>query len=121
MLKLDHLAIFVTDVVRSREWYTTIIGLKVEFEVPALKTVALQDDSDFTLLIGERPGQPISPSCVLTFQVDNVEEKYKELSGRGVAFRETPKKLAWGYGAELLDPVGYIVCLWDEKTMKEKG
>jgi catechol 2,3-dioxygenase-like lactoylglutathione lyase family enzyme len=25
------------------------------------------------------------------------------------------------YGAELLDPDGYLVCLWDERTMREKG
>jgi hypothetical protein len=32
-----------------------------------------------------------------------------------------PQKLFWGYGAELTDPDGYLVRLWDEQSMKEKG
>jgi len=27
----------------------------------------------------------------------------------------------WGYGAELLDPDGYRIHLWDEVSMREKG
>jgi hypothetical protein len=27
----------------------------------------------------------------------------------------------WGYGAELLDPDGYRIMLWDEASMKAKG
>jgi catechol 2,3-dioxygenase-like lactoylglutathione lyase family enzyme len=37
MMKFDHLAIPVTDLTRSRSWYTRALGLKVEFEV--LETV----------------------------------------------------------------------------------
>lgn len=121
MAKLDHLGIFVNDVRRSREWYTGTLGLKVEFEIPHMNAVALQDEGGFTIFIGERPGEPVSPSCVLTFQVQDVEAKHRELSSRGVPFRHSPQKLSWGYGAELLDPDGYVVCLWDERTMREKG
>ena len=121
MAKLDHLAIFVREVHRSREWYTKNLGLKVEFEIPHLNAVALQDEGGFTIFLGERPGETIAPSCVLTFQVDDVEAKYRELSASGVSFKHSPQKLPWGYGAELVDPDGYIVCLWDEKSMREKG
>ena len=31
-----------------------------------------------------------------------------------------PQKNFWGYGPELADPDGYIVRLWDERTMREK-
>ena len=121
MPKLDHLGIFVREVTRSREWYTKHLGLKVEFEIPHLKAVALQDEGGFTIFIGERPDETIAPSCVLTFQVDDVEAKHKELSAAGVDFKHAPQKLSWGYGAELVDPDGYLVCLWDEKSMREKG
>ena len=30
-------------------------------------------------------------------------------------------KVFWGYGAELRDPDGYSLRLWDQKSMKEKG
>jgi hypothetical protein len=39
------------------------------------------------------------------------------LAGRGVAFRASPQKLSWGYGDELVDPDGHVVCLWDETSM----
>jgi len=121
MTKLNHLAIPVRDFVRSREWYTANLGLKVEFEIPERKTVALQDDSDLTLFLFEKGEEPITPSCTLSFQIDDVELKYRELSERGVAFEKSPQKLFWGYGAELRDPDGYLVYLWDEQTMREKG
>jgi catechol 2,3-dioxygenase-like lactoylglutathione lyase family enzyme len=121
MAKLDHLGIFVRDVRRSREWYTKNLGLTVEFEIPNLNAVALQDEDGFTIFVGEKTGDPITPSCVLTFQVADVEAKYRELSTNGVEFKHSPQKLSWGYGAELNDPDGYLVCLWDERTMREKG
>ena len=121
MVRLDHLAIFVSDAGRSREWYTANIGLKVEFEVPERKTVALQDDGDLTLFVGQLAAGVVAPSCVLTFQVDDVEAKHRELVAKGVRFEHAPQRLSWGYGAELRDPDGYLVCLWDERTMREKG
>lgn len=121
MIKFDHLALFVIDVQRSREWYVSVLGLDVEFELPDSNTVALQDDFDFTLFLGEHPEGNITPSCVLTFQVENVDEKYQELSAKGIPFKETPKKLDWGYGAELVDPDGYVIRLWDEVSMRENG
>jgi hypothetical protein len=30
------------------------------------------------------------------------------------------RKNFWGYGPELKDPDGYLVRLWDERTMREK-
>lgn len=38
---LDHLTIAVSNVVRSKVWYTSDLGLKVEFETPSHCAVAL--------------------------------------------------------------------------------
>ncbi|MBY0324411.1 MAG: VOC family protein [Reyranella sp.] len=35
MMKFDHLALPVSNLDRSREWYIATLGLKVEFEIPA--------------------------------------------------------------------------------------
>ena len=121
MVRLDHLAIPVRQCVVSREWYTGNLGLKVEFEVPERKTVALQDDGGLTLFLYESAETPLKPSCTLTFQVDDVDAKQRELAARGVIFEKSPQKLFWGYGAELRDPDGYLIYLWDEKSMREKG
>ena len=121
MIRLNHLTIPVGKHSVSREWYTCNLGLKVEFEVPERKTVALQDDGDLTLFLVESSQAPVGLSCTLTFQVDDVEAKHRELSARGVTFEKAPQKLFWGYGAELRDPDGYLIYLWDERTMREKG
>jgi len=121
MVRLDHLSIAVSHYTRSRDWYVANLGLKVEFELRERKTVALQDDADFTLFLVESAQPHSNPACTLTFQVDDVEAKHRELSGRGLAFEQAPQKLLWGYGAELRDPDGYLLHLWDEKSMREKG
>jgi catechol 2,3-dioxygenase-like lactoylglutathione lyase family enzyme len=121
MIKLDHLTIAVSDCDKSREWYVKTLGLKLEFEIPERRTAAVQDEFDFTLFLAETPGGPGRPSCVLTFQVADVEAHYKTLSAAGVTFVHPPQKTFWGYGSELKDPDGYRIWLWDEKTMREKG
>jgi catechol 2,3-dioxygenase-like lactoylglutathione lyase family enzyme len=120
MARLNHLGLNVADWRRSRDWYTRCVGLKVEFEIPERKTVALQDDGGVTLFLSEQSGRNIA-SCTVMFEVDDVEAKHRELAALGVAFEKTPQKLFWGYGAELRDPDGYLVYLWDEKSMREKG
>ena len=119
MIKLDHLAISVADHAKAREWYVGNLGLRVEFEVPERRTTALQDDAGLTLFVAEERERPTA-SCVLYFQVDDVEAKYRELSARGVPFVHEPRREFWGYGAELQDPDGYRVRLWYEVSMREK-
>jgi catechol 2,3-dioxygenase-like lactoylglutathione lyase family enzyme len=120
MVRLDHLAITVHDVARSCAWYVDHFGFTVEFEVPERKTVALRDDGDLTLFLVET-AEPFTPSCTLTLQVDDVDVKHHELSARGVLFEQAPQLLFWGYGAELRDPDGYLIHVWDEATMRDKG
>ena len=121
MVRLDHLTIPVTDLARARAWYTGNLGMKVEFEIPERGTAALQDDTELTLFLVETREHSVQPAITLTFQLDDVDEKYRELSARGVKFEKSPRKHFWGYGAELRDPDGYLVYLWDEKSMREKG
>jgi hypothetical protein len=33
--------------------------------------------------------------------------------------KERLRSSSWGYGAELRDPVGYLIYLWDERSMRE--
>lgn len=121
MIKLDHLAIPVVDPVRSRDWYVRHFGFHVEFEVPDRATIALQDDAGFTIFLVREPALPAAPRCTLTFQVADVERTHRDLAAAGVVFEKAPQKVFWGYGAELRDPDGYLVYVWDERTMKERG
>ena len=126
MIKLDHVTLAVRDWRASRDWYAKNLGLKVEFEVPnggpaKLGVVAMQDDSGLTCFLEQVAGA-ISPcGCIHNFQVDDVDAKHNQLVASGVKFLKTPQKLYWGYGAEIVDPDGHILRLWDEKSMREKG
>jgi predicted enzyme related to lactoylglutathione lyase len=118
MMKFDHLNLPVSNLERSRAWYASVLGLKVEFEVPDRRTVALNDGEGFAIFLQERPG--VAPNGVaLWFQVDDVDAAYAQWTARGVAFAHAPRKNFWGYGPELADPDGYLVRLWDERSMRE--
>jgi catechol 2,3-dioxygenase-like lactoylglutathione lyase family enzyme len=120
VIKLDHLTIPVSDRVRSRDWYATTLGLRVEFEVPARNASALIDDGGFTIFV-ERREAPPAAGTALYFSVDDVDAVYAQWSARRVAFAHPPQKVSWGYGEELVDPDGYRIRLWDETTMREKA
>jgi catechol 2,3-dioxygenase-like lactoylglutathione lyase family enzyme len=120
MLRFDHLRIPVSDLARSRDWYIRTLGLTVEFEVPDRQTVALQDTGGFTIFLQEVETAIASNQCALWFQVADVEATFADWSARGVEFAHGPRRSYWGYGVELADPDGYLVRLWDERSMKEK-
>jgi len=120
MLKFDHLRLPVTDLARSRDWYIRTLGLTVEFEVPERQTVALQDTDDFTIFLQEVPSPVVPSECALWFQVGDVDTAFTDWSARGIEFAHGPRKSYWGYGAELADPDGYLIRLWDQQSMKEK-
>ena len=121
MPKLDHLTIVVSDWRRSRDWYIQTLDFELDFEVPETQTAALSDGADFTLFVSQSDGGKLPPSCTLTVQVDDVEATFHELRVAGVEFSHPPQKVFWGYGAELRDPDGYAIRLWDRATMRKRG
>jgi catechol 2,3-dioxygenase-like lactoylglutathione lyase family enzyme len=120
MIRLGHFAIPVRDVARSRAWYVDNFGFEVEIDVPDRRTVGLKGRGDQTLFL-EEITEPVAPSCRFALEVADVEATYLELSAKSVKFEKAPQKLYWGYGAELPDPDGYLVSVWDERSMREKG
>jgi catechol 2,3-dioxygenase-like lactoylglutathione lyase family enzyme len=121
MIKLNHLALAVSDYRLSSRWYIDTLGLKPEFELPDRCVAAVQDDADVTLIFCQVDGRIDPTSCVFSYEVEDVEATHRTLVGRGIPFEYGPRRNDWGYGAELLDPDGYRVRLWDEATMREKG
>jgi predicted enzyme related to lactoylglutathione lyase len=53
------------------------------------------------------------------FQVGDVRQTFEALAARGIAFTHPPLPTFWGFGAELADPDGYAIRLWDERSMRE--
>jgi catechol 2,3-dioxygenase-like lactoylglutathione lyase family enzyme len=120
MSRLDHMSLPVHDWQKSRDWYKDRLGFEVEFEIPERKTAAMRDEADLTIFLYE--GEvPECPGISFTIQVDDVAATHDALAAAGISFVHPPMKVFWGYGAELRDPDGYILRLWDQKSMAQKG
>jgi catechol 2,3-dioxygenase-like lactoylglutathione lyase family enzyme len=113
------MAMPVSDPTVSRDWYVSHFGFQVEFENASV--IAIKDDADFTIFLYQANGSLAGAKVTLTLQVTDVEKKHRELVAAGVRFDKPPGKYFWGYGAELFDPDGYLLNLWDERSMREKG
>jgi catechol 2,3-dioxygenase-like lactoylglutathione lyase family enzyme len=110
MIELDHLSLGVRGWQAARDWYRDVLGLHTEFERPDVATVGSR-----TTPISPFPhrARRAAPRRLRALQLDDVEQTHRELTASGIAF--------WGYGAELTDPDGNSVRLWDARTMREKG
>jgi catechol 2,3-dioxygenase-like lactoylglutathione lyase family enzyme len=120
-MKFDHMTLPVSDCAASRDWYVKHLGFKLEFENLAAGFSAIQDDNDFTIFLQNAKSPLAGEKCSLTIQVDDVDRTHREHSAQGVKFLHEPKRHFWGYGAELHDSDGYLIRLWDEVSMREKG
>ena len=120
MVRLDHISLPVRDWKTSRDWWREHLGFAVEFEIPERNTVAMVDEAGLTVFL-HNSAEMAPCAATFTIQVDDVEAKCRELTAHGVALVHGPRKVMWGYGAELLDPNGYRLQLWDEASMTKKG
>jgi catechol 2,3-dioxygenase-like lactoylglutathione lyase family enzyme len=115
MAKLSHMVLPVTDVGKSRDWYVNSLDFKLEFEREGV--TAIKDEADLTIFLQKSAKSLAGEKITLTIRVKDVDRKHQELASRGVKFVSAPTRLFWGYGAEVLDPDGYMNHLWDEATM----
>jgi catechol 2,3-dioxygenase-like lactoylglutathione lyase family enzyme len=116
MAKVSHMVLPVADLNKSRDWYVNKLGFKLERERE--QAVGIKDESGLTIFLQQTANASAGQKITLTIQVDNVDTRYQELVSLGVKFVSPPKRQFWGYGAEVLDPDGYVNHLWDEVTMR---
>src|SRR6266498_2956481 len=112
MAKISHIVLPVLDVARSREWYVNKLGFTLERELE--EAVGIKDESGLTIFLVKATDPLAGQKITLTIQIGNVDSKHHELSNVGVPFASPPRRQFWGYGAEVLDPDGYMNHLWDE-------
>jgi catechol 2,3-dioxygenase-like lactoylglutathione lyase family enzyme len=116
MPRVSHLVLPVSDIHKSREWYVNRLGFALERE-HGNEAVGIKDQSGLTIFLMKTAGHLAEQKITLTIEVENVDSKHHELAMLGVGFVSPPKRQMWGYGAEVLDPDGYMNHLWDEVTM----
>lgn len=111
-IKIATVAVYVRDQNEAVKFWTEKIGLSVQRR----HSVGLE--ASWIELSHEGPGACLAlfprsmmqdweqrkPSVV--FECDNVQQKYEELSARGVVFTQPPKQLPWGMFAIFEDTEG---------------
>ena len=117
MTKVSHMVLPVSDVHKSRDWYVNKLGFTLDREIG--EVVGIKDRSGLTIFLQKTEGGVVGQKITMTIQIDNVDSKHQQLEGLGVQFASPPKLQFWGYGAEVLDPDGYMNHLWDEVTMNK--
>lgn len=115
MAKVSHIVLPVSDVPRSREWYVNKLGFTLERELE--QAVGIKDQSGLTIFLVKATDPLAGQKITLTIQIGDVDSKHHELTNVGVPFVSPPRRQFWGYGAEVVDPDGYMNHLWDEVTM----
>lgn len=116
MARLDHLALPVRDVAASKKWYVEVLGLQVEMEADDPPFCGVVDERDTTVFLTQAPDAEPAEGLAIWFAVDDVVAFY-ESHKDSTEFTHGPRATPWGFGAELTDPTGHVVRLWDERTM----
>jgi predicted enzyme related to lactoylglutathione lyase len=113
--QVSHLVLPISDLQLSRDWYVNKLGFTLEREIE--RAIRIKDRAGLTIFLVKSQEALTGQKITLTIQVDDVERKHQELVNAGMSFVSPPQRLFWGYGAEVLDPSGYMNHLWDEATM----
>jgi glyoxylase I family protein len=109
---LHHLFIVVTDVERSRHFYTEILGLEVTAEGGGY--VRLSGNGGFSIGMEQRPPAQVGGRGIeMVVLVDDVDRRYAEMVAKGAVFSGPPADQEWGARhAWLEDPDGYRISIF---------
>ncbi len=115
--RIDHTAVYVSDLERSIDWYSRAFGLTCAYSGDTGGGVlgAFFDvgDTILALLLATNPTRDLSEQH-FAFAVDSVDAAYADLRARGYSFALDPIDLPEGYIAgqrycDILDPDGVRV------------
>jgi lactoylglutathione lyase len=114
-----YVMVFVSDMARSVTFYKEVLGLKLRFESPEW-TEFETGDAVVALHGGgtrretrKEPETEYAGTCALGFDVEDLDETYRELRSKGVVFTMRPN-VRKGEGIRLaicLDPDGLPISL----------
>jgi predicted enzyme related to lactoylglutathione lyase len=107
--RLETVVQLCSNPARSRDWYAKLLGIEpTPYEAPYFKF----DEHAYLILSTAAPGTGRGGTGVW-FEVEDVEQAYRELLGVGFVFNEAPFDIPPGKLVTLNDPDGNIVGLID--------
>jgi methylmalonyl-CoA/ethylmalonyl-CoA epimerase len=89
--KIGQIAITVSDLERSREFYRNVLGMKFLFDAG---TMAFFQCGEIRLMIGASK-DPVTPGgTILYFKVQDIHQTHDALKQQGVVFQQAPLVVA---------------------------
>jgi catechol 2,3-dioxygenase-like lactoylglutathione lyase family enzyme len=120
---IGQIHVSVSDIDRSVAFYRDVLGARFLFQVPG-QAMAFFDLDGVRLYLGTPESPDFRSSPVLYFSVEDVDEAYATLTGRGVEFLDRPHVVNRTDSSELWmaffrDPDGTNLALMAERAMGE--
>jgi catechol-2,3-dioxygenase len=115
---VSHLELHVSNVVTSRDWYTSAVGFELLRTAPGDRVIMKPPNSEFRLVLcPDRPVDAHGEFGHVAFAVESMdvlESWAKHLHEVGVPYKGI-KESPTGYTIDLIDPDGYDVELAYER------
>jgi len=86
---IGQIHVSVSDIDRSVAFYRDVLGIRFLFDVPG-RSMAFFDVGGIRLYLGRPETPDFRSTPILYFSVDDVDEAYDALRGRGVGFADEP-------------------------------
>ena len=94
-MKFGHIGIKVTDIEKSKKFYTDVLGCKIlkDYKYPTSNLVFLEAHGTIIELIykKENEDRSIGPVEHIAFKVESLDEKIKELKDHGIKLLGAPR------------------------------
>ena len=115
--RFEGLTLTVESVARSLEFYSTKLGLQVEWNsVPAFAMLRIGSGTIGLLAMAEAKKEGVAESTPaqkaaihVEFSTDDLDGLHEELKGKGVVFAQPPHDEPWERAMTAMDPDGYAV------------
>ena len=89
--EIEQIAISVSDLGRSKDYYQNVLGMRFLFDAGGMSFFQCRT---IRFALGAT-GKPVPPSgTILYFRVSDLQESFRELSARGVEFIQVPHLVA---------------------------
>ena len=114
---IGQIAIHVSDIERSVEFYGGKLGMTKIFAAPNL---AFFDNAGTRLMLSSGEGEPSGERSVIYYTVDDIQSAHKQLASAGVEFNRDPHLIHSADNYELWmaffkDPDGNQLAIMDER------
>jgi catechol 2,3-dioxygenase-like lactoylglutathione lyase family enzyme len=112
----------VTDIDRSIEFYTKMLGFEVRFLYEDFYSGLTKDGYSIHLklakpAIGERENRRNNNHLDITFSIEAIENLYDDLKSKPIEIIQSLRDMPYGREFYIADPDGYIIAFLEEITV----